>query len=261
MDLWVVAAAAGAGYLAKNLQNLQSNEKETSVDESLLEPRNLLQQIRDKTCPLRRLARKRALKNANSSDSGSRMAFNTTDEVVKEDYNVIWLSSRERISEEMEFVNEDCSPFELGKFKLLENRLSGQFIKPLSSLRNGLALRLYDERQKVEQFVDNSFPMVPLLISEGSEMISRSNSIIIPFDICSNGSSSSKSKDIVKSNPFLDKTSCSTQRVSAKASDFPGFFHFSVSWSVFFGCLLSQEILLVVYNHDVFLGDVILFPI
>lgn len=66
MDLWVVAAAAGAGYIAKNWQNF-SAEKEGLMEPSSKislsvqsESRNLLQQIRDKTCPLRRLARKRA---------------------------------------------------------------------------------------------------------------------------------------------------------------------------------------------------------
>ncbi|KAL2519271.1 hypothetical protein Adt_15518 [Abeliophyllum distichum] len=74
MDLWVVAAAAGAGYIAKNWQNF-SAEKEgltgPSSKSSLSvqsEPWNLLQQIRDKTCPLRRLARKRAQGGVNSEE-------------------------------------------------------------------------------------------------------------------------------------------------------------------------------------------------
>ncbi|KAH6798703.1 hypothetical protein C2S51_035187 [Perilla frutescens var. frutescens] len=63
MDLWVVAAAAGAGYIAKNLQNFSDDKKESpSLKYSYNvqpESRNFLQQLREKTCPLRRLARKR----------------------------------------------------------------------------------------------------------------------------------------------------------------------------------------------------------
>lgn len=66
MDLWVVAAAAGAGYMAKNLPNFSGDKKEglgggPSLKYSYnlqAESRNFLQQLRDKTCPLRRLAQK-----------------------------------------------------------------------------------------------------------------------------------------------------------------------------------------------------------
>ncbi|CAA0825551.1 Unknown protein [Striga hermonthica] len=67
MDLWVVAAAAGAGYIAKNIRNLSSDEKEYpaagpshmySHTTTQSESTNFLQQLREKTCPLRRPERK-----------------------------------------------------------------------------------------------------------------------------------------------------------------------------------------------------------
>ncbi|KAL2468081.1 uncharacterized protein Fot_51606 [Forsythia ovata] len=74
MDLWVVATAAGVRYIEKNWQKI-SAEKEgltgPSSKSSLSvqsEPWNLLQQIRDKTCPLSRLARERAQGYVNSEE-------------------------------------------------------------------------------------------------------------------------------------------------------------------------------------------------
>ncbi|XP_022852159.1 uncharacterized protein LOC111373815 [Olea europaea var. sylvestris] len=76
MDLWIVAAAAGAGYIASNWQNF-SAEKEglaepTSKISLRSESRNLLQQIRDRTCPMRRLARKKAQKDVISEESNDK---------------------------------------------------------------------------------------------------------------------------------------------------------------------------------------------
>ncbi|XP_031384507.1 uncharacterized protein LOC116198489 isoform X1 [Punica granatum] len=66
MDLWVVAAATGAGYIAKHLQqNLPSREKDDYSDSLESAPHghpqfvNVLKEIREQTCPLRRLARRR----------------------------------------------------------------------------------------------------------------------------------------------------------------------------------------------------------
>ncbi|KDP41309.1 hypothetical protein JCGZ_15716 [Jatropha curcas] len=64
MDLWIVAATAGAGYVVKAncLKNSTSRTIESSSTtcsceiHSILQPRNLLQRIRDRACPLCRLA-------------------------------------------------------------------------------------------------------------------------------------------------------------------------------------------------------------
>ncbi|KAJ4961063.1 hypothetical protein NE237_020973 [Protea cynaroides] len=61
MDLWVVAAAAGAGYLAKHLSLDREGESESQSsfggsthDKS--EPRPLLQQLQEQACPLQRFS-------------------------------------------------------------------------------------------------------------------------------------------------------------------------------------------------------------
>lgn len=65
MDLWAVAAATGAGYVAKSWRNLTSKETESSSESLSLysideqpEPRNLLQRKQDQTNPFWRLAGK-----------------------------------------------------------------------------------------------------------------------------------------------------------------------------------------------------------
>lgn len=64
MDLWVVAAATGAGYIAKYWQNLSTKEKEESPESYPIyanrgqsESYNSLQHIQDQNRPLRRLER------------------------------------------------------------------------------------------------------------------------------------------------------------------------------------------------------------
>ncbi|KAL2468011.1 uncharacterized protein Fot_51536 [Forsythia ovata] len=74
MDLLVVATAAGAGYIAKNWQKISAKKEGLTGPSSKSslsvqsKPWNLLQQIRDKTCPLSRLARERAQGYVNSEE-------------------------------------------------------------------------------------------------------------------------------------------------------------------------------------------------
>ncbi|KAL8035402.1 hypothetical protein ABFS82_12G091900 [Erythranthe guttata] len=113
MDLWVIAAAAGAGYVAKNLQNLSLDTKETLIGSSSSssskysynfrsESRNLLQQLRDRTCPLRRLEQTVAAAR-DDVDDHDQMTTDVRDTEFRvaseknrfvEDYNSIgWISS------------------------------------------------------------------------------------------------------------------------------------------------------------------------
>lgn len=141
MDLWVVAAAAGAGYIAKNLQNFSDDKKESPSGSSLKysynvqsESRNFLQQLRDKTCPLRRLARKRVqddtfldldYNNSESDRSSSRDRDASVVSVngdysektgVLEDYNKGWISG---LSAE---VGENRNLSRINEGKMARNR-------------------------------------------------------------------------------------------------------------------------------------------
>lgn len=218
-----MAAAAGAGYLAKNLQNLPSSEKQRLAESSSrfslhtsLESRNFLQQIRDRSCPLRRLAQENRIKDTSDEQKDG------------EDYDVLWLppgfSRKDSILQSTEFVgNSGCSSFEFGKFKLLKHRASGYFVKPLSPLQIDLGSQLHKEQEEVEEYVHSSVPppwistMRSLLITEEIENISRS-----------------------PSDSSLEKT----KRVPGNASHSPGFFRFllSLSFPSYFGCLLSLKL-------------------
>ncbi|CAK9186205.1 unnamed protein product [Ilex paraguariensis] len=199
MDLWVVAAAAGAGYLAKYRQNL-SGEKdglpETSSWNSIHRRQsespasNLLQQMRDSTCPLRRLARKSFDRDISErGDSGE------ASEGVASTSGREWF--QERINEKSEFFNtsgnvlyesktEEISAFHGdGRIRRmtrsLRSRSSGYSVRPSTSLESCLVAQLYREHEKKEEHVFSSLPSPstnsnrPLLLTDGRQKISRTS--------------------------------------------------------------------------------------
>ncbi|KAG9151940.1 hypothetical protein Leryth_002200 [Lithospermum erythrorhizon] len=131
MDLWVVAAAAGAGYIAKNWQNSSIGDKESS-DEMFLRnsihgqsnSSNFLDQIREKTCPVRLLSRRRRKREAflqqvadvlernGGRDVSETMASTSHSQFSQnggmDEYGVNWFE-RERLTQSTESVNADCS--------------------------------------------------------------------------------------------------------------------------------------------------------
>ncbi|PIN02298.1 hypothetical protein CDL12_25193 [Handroanthus impetiginosus] len=184
MDLWVVAATAGAGYIAKNLQNLSADGKQ-SPSEPLYkyshniqsEPKNFLQQLRDKTCPLRRLVQKRAqsddfleLKNHSAvkfsevdrisgRNTESEPASTSIDALERNgmdgDYNMGWISSLPSA-----FSSEEHLKFEDGESRNLSRVNEGKIIRskgcPLHPLRllssrgSCVDLQLYKEHENME---------------------------------------------------------------------------------------------------------------
>ncbi|KAL3511047.1 hypothetical protein ACH5RR_030448 [Cinchona calisaya] len=189
MDLWVVAAAAGAGYFGKHMQNLSLSEKEKLIESyskisnlRQSEPRNILQQIREKTCPLRRLVQKGVLREPSSEQndvldrplemdqfgghSDSLLGLASTSESARmvEDVNVLRLSSPTP-----GFCGRESCPHNtwgscrLCRYKLLKSRPSGHVLQPLGSYL-----------QKVDEHVHISLPtplaptMGPVLISDGN---------------------------------------------------------------------------------------------
>ncbi|KAL1551130.1 hypothetical protein AAHA92_19010 [Salvia divinorum] len=125
MDLWFVAAAAGVGCIAKNLPNFNADRKESTRGPSLkyvqTESRNFLQQLRDKTCPLRRLAQQRGeddslLDLENHSDVNG--DYHPEKSGILEGYNlsagVVDLGENQQL--------EDGRNMNLGKAKLARNR-------------------------------------------------------------------------------------------------------------------------------------------
>ncbi|KAL8518519.1 hypothetical protein ACS0TY_009766 [Phlomoides rotata] len=191
MDLWVIAAAAGAGYVAKNLQNLSADKREGLVGNSLKysydvqsESRNFLQQFRDKTCPLRRLAQQR----------------NEDNVFLDVDIN--------SLEERLEFEDGGNRTFSRGK--LVKDGRCVHPIRPLNSLGSCV--------ENMEQSASVS-PVRPVLVTDGRW---GNTSSCVDFDGCreeakrenaaSSSSSSSKQFESVEELRKSKKSSSDLQQ-------------------------------------------------
>lgn len=188
MDLWVVAAATGAGYIAKYWRNLTSNDRETSSASSSFdsiyrksESRNLLQQIRDQTNPLRRLADEQ-LDVDGLFIHGKRQVENN------DDYNLLSLTSSPTLLRENENLQGIGNGME-GKNNFsdvsrhLRSSYCGNFFEPLEldSLESSLTVQRLMEYAAMEEYVCNSLPEEciptarPLLLTDWSRIINRAS--------------------------------------------------------------------------------------
>lgn len=173
MDLWVVAAATGAGYIAKYWRNL-SGEKDSLAESSSLFSINgqsdlgtVLHQIPDRPLPLQRLARKwlDGDLSSNKEDVWEDKFQEMDRYVVKnEDYNVGPLSSMPTIFGGREIFRENVDAIN-GK-PLRSRRPRMDFVKPVEEYGfNGGALS------------SPSIPtMMPLLVTDACRTISRTTS-------------------------------------------------------------------------------------
>lgn len=206
MDLWVVAAVAGAGYLAKYL----SGESELSSGNSTPRQsdfRDLLQQIRDQTCPFRRWLRRKLgkessergddisdeqLNDASTSGSGATMLANVGN---YENYNVLTMTSllpefQGKQSFQEGSVGEgfdNCGDVlpesdtnRLSRSRPLRSRWSHEFYaKPLNSLESCLTAQLYRDQERGEDYLIRSGPpsltqtVRPLLVTDGNRRMIR----------------------------------------------------------------------------------------
>lgn len=196
MDLWVVAAAAGAGYVAKYWQNLSRDGEGSSepytVDASNAQskPHNFLQQIRDQACPLRRLERKQLGRDfsldgedvsdrrfpevsplGSDSDAGVASTSGGDGEILAN--MPLGICGRENIQEigdgfkeKSEFSKKSGDGFKetdsfhtFARVKSLRSRRpNGYSVKPLKSLENYLKAQLFREHAKMEDYVLSSVP-------------------------------------------------------------------------------------------------------
>lgn len=201
MDLWVVAAATGAGYVAKYWRNLTSNETEPSSESFSLysihgqsDSRNLLQQIRDQTNPLRRLAGKQDrdyIFLAGEDLTGDTTTNNSNSQRQVESYenfNLLSLTSFPPALAENENFRLIGNGME-GKSNFsdisghLRSKYYGNYLEPIDSIESSLGHRaqLYREYVEIEEYEYNSLPsqptptVRPLLLTDGRRIISRSS--------------------------------------------------------------------------------------
>ncbi|KAK3222856.1 hypothetical protein Dsin_009881 [Dipteronia sinensis] len=180
MDLWVVAAATGAGYVAKYWKNLLSKEGETSSQSFSLyrqsESSNLLKQIWDQSTPLQRLALKQLDRDGfltDEKDFAGADATTSDYDDTHDKYNLLSLTSFPPGS----FENESSQ--RKGKSKYfsdistrLGSKYNGKFLEPLDSLETCLEAQLCREYATMEEYVYSSLPS-PLLVTDGNQLESR----------------------------------------------------------------------------------------
>ncbi|XP_002512075.2 uncharacterized protein LOC8264711 isoform X1 [Ricinus communis] len=158
MDLWIVAAAAGAGYAAKaNYLKNSTRITERSLKTCSCEvhdhsqPRNLLQQIRDRTCPLCRLE---DIKIAASSSGGTNYG-----ETQIKNYGICKRNELLDLSSETvpESSTEEVGSYQrLPKSSQLKKRSNGYLLKPLNVSESWLTAELYTEDSRLEDYVYTS---------------------------------------------------------------------------------------------------------
>ena len=237
MDLWVVAAAAGAGYLAKFLQNISQGREGSSgfPSGSSLPENSKSPTLIEQTCETRNGNHfDGPLAETSQRDESVPLEVTSIDALEHEKLEGTTMFSSSIIAGESSKYEEfkdrgghsvDCdvsetpeySSWEMGasygserrKNSLRSKRLHLQVIKPRSSLDSCLMAQMYGEEAEIEDYLLSPLvspcpPTVsPFLVTDGRRVISRSR-----VD-CRNGLHKevhSKANDKVIGVPSLSKS-------------------------------------------------------
>ncbi|KAK2991570.1 hypothetical protein RJ640_013830 [Escallonia rubra] len=196
MDIWVVVAAAGAGYVAQHWKDF------TRRGQSMSDSSSGKRQAQDKTCPFRRMGRKKnlskdvseeresllqgepreALASTSGFDGEKVVAIgNNSDQehirlsgALDESFGDLLLkpSNRETGSSYGRMVNSSI---------LRSRRNRSRFMKRLSCRECCLTAQLYQEHAEMEEYTFGSIPLPsmqstrPFLVTDGSRIISRAS--------------------------------------------------------------------------------------
>lgn len=235
MDFWVVAAAAGAGYFAKYLSGESESSSGNSTQQSNF--RDLLQQIRDQTCPFRQFSRSRLERESSKREddisdgqfNGASTSGSDATVLAKagnyETYNVLMMTSllpefhgKESFQENSVERNEDFDNFGDGLAEFDTNRLPRSrslrsrshefYAKPLNSLESCLTAQLYRDQERGEDYLIRSIPssltqtVSPLLVTDGNRRMIRET-----IDSLGRRDGGKEHKVMTKGGISLEKTS------------------------------------------------------
>lgn len=163
MDFLVVAAATGAGYVAKFLQKSKESDDVVDSNTTISTSKPLFEHH-----GVNRLAR--VLEEGIEDEIFMHCGSN-------EDYNVLSLATLSP-----RFINEeDISARRSKRAVGIKNR-RGYSVKPLTSLDSCVIAQLYNEHVEMEEHVFSAFPSPsastarPLLVTDGTRIISRTSS-------------------------------------------------------------------------------------
>ncbi|KAJ6411537.1 hypothetical protein OIU84_008171 [Salix udensis] len=179
MDLWVVGAAAAAGYIAKYWQNL-SKDRANSLE--LSSGTSTCEKPETSSSPFHKLIRRR--KQVEDTLTNGR---HFSDGGFSDMYQLDGASDTEAASTSsfddnsgnpctVEMNSYYCS----GKSSLRTKHSGSHVVKPLSSLDSCLMAQLYREHARTEEYVLSALQspstiMKPLLITDGTQIISRAD--------------------------------------------------------------------------------------
>lgn len=209
MDIWVVAAAAGAGYIAQHWKNLLRSRHDllesSPGSPSFVRNDSLthMHQVLDKNCssPVETLRKKLgecaaerlAFHDPEVGSTSSLAGENLGMSCDSENGNLTsGLTSNKELQGDQGGYESSVPPsttelaFSYGtsrkKSNLRSRRKIGHLIKPLNSLESCLMAQLYKEHGEVEDYIfsSSSSPWTPtarpFVVTDGSKIISRANS-------------------------------------------------------------------------------------
>lgn len=191
MDIWVVAAAAGAGYIAQHWKDLLKSRHDFS-ESSLKSPSFLrtdslprMQEVLDSNCsspvetPRMKLGERNDQKVASTSSlAGENLGMSCgsiCDDINEPGYESLLPQS----TTELAFCYGGNAR---RKSSLRSRRKIGHLIKPLNCLESCLMAQLYKEHGEVEDYIfsSNSSPWTPavrpFVVTDGSRIINRGTS-------------------------------------------------------------------------------------
>ncbi|KAK4362297.1 hypothetical protein RND71_017538 [Anisodus tanguticus] len=190
MDIWVVAAAAGAGYIAQHWKNLLRSRHDL-LESSAGSPSfvrtesfSCIQQVPDKNCSSPVETPRMRLGDSDICNLTSELA---SDKELQGDQSESICDNIDGLGYESLLAPSTTElTFSYGasrkKSNLRSRRKVGHLIKPLSSLESCLMAQLYKEHGEVEYYIfsSKSSPWTPtarpFVVTDGSKIISRANS-------------------------------------------------------------------------------------
>ncbi|CAA7030882.1 unnamed protein product [Microthlaspi erraticum] len=179
MDIWLIAATAATGYIAKQLQNvtkgkdniLESSSEDVKPEES--PPR----------CLLSRFARVKTKNENKFADEENPDAYlvdappSTSGENLDNHSDSLFGLMPETEYGALGGDTEVNTSFRQRRF-IRRNQRYRRLTKPLSSLESCLMSRFHGEQMTMEDYMTSPFPSPvsrPLLVTDGSRVISKSN--------------------------------------------------------------------------------------
>ncbi|XP_071731546.1 uncharacterized protein [Rutidosis leptorrhynchoides] len=198
MDKWMVAVAAGAGYISQHFKKIKqadgSVKTESSIDGSsrVVEPESP-NQPSDKKCPFRRLSRKESMKK---DDFEGKSETSTSDLDVEKGMNIgtyegsgVFSSSSlfsgfiggDGVSEGIvELPNKPLK--NTSRVSIRRRRKFGVAVRPLSSLESCVMAQLQTEHVEMKR---SKQTVRPFVVTDGSNVINRSSddSFVVPNNV------------------------------------------------------------------------------